>query len=380
MNYELSGGFIKNAMLQALSLSVGRARLHKSKDTEDVKREKDCFDTETERHQHTLSEIESVLSRVEITSDDIHRACKLQIRGRLADASSTSKYDFVMQNESEELAGQNLDDIICSSDVKTRLQKLVNFEKARKLLTSQWGFGGESSVSTSVLFAGPSGVGKKASVTAISRELGRPIHVIESSDFLRVGIFKLANRIKEKLRDAQNAGAILVIRDAEVLIHPEMWKVNASSSVRAVTSQLISNLSSFSGLVVLLATILDSAAFESDSLPAQLQHILRLVVKFESPDESQRVQLWQKLIPKQTPVDKTLITNKNLTLMSRKWNTFVARDIKRAILDAAARAAMRPESERLIRSDDIEWASKQVQTRKTESLRSMRAAASSMFS
>ena len=67
-------------------------------------------------------------------------------------------------------------------------------------------------------------------------------------------------------------------------------------------------------------------------------------------------------------------------LMSRKWNTFVARDIKRAILDAAARAAMRPESERLIRSDDIEWASKQVQTRKTESLRSMRAAASSMFS
>ena len=64
------------------------------------------------------------------------------------------------------------------------------------------------------------------------------------------------------------------------------------------------------GLVVLLATILDSAAFESDSLPAQLQHILRLVVKFESPDESQRVQLWQKLIPKTGSVDKT-ITNKS---------------------------------------------------------------------
>ena len=103
-------------------------------------------------------------------------------------------------------------------------------------------------------------------------------------------------------------------------------------------------------------------------------------MKFESPDESQRAELWQKLFPKQTPMDKNVITKKKLISMSRKWNTFVARDIKRAILDAAARAAMRRESERYIRLDDIEWASRQVQNRKTESLHSVRAIATSMFS
>ena len=387
-DYELSGGFIKNAMLQALSLAVGRARrttaLQDENDNSTSEgKKRDNFDTDSERNQQTLSEIENLLSHISITSEDIQLACKLQIRGRLADSSSTSKYEFVNNDEDMEDSRRLLNDIICSVHVKSRLRDLVSFEKARKILTSQWGFGDtESGVSTTAVFVGPSGVGKKASVKAISRELGRPIHVIEASEFLRVGISKLSNKIKEKFRDGQNAGAIIVISGAEILLHPDMWKSSASSSHRAVTSQLVSNLSSFSGVSVLLVTTQNdsSSEFELDSLPVQLQHILRVVVKFESPDESQRAELWQKLFPKQTPVDTTSITKHAILSISQKFVSFVARDIKRAILDAAARAAMRPESERFVRLDDIEWASNRVLTRKTESLRSMRAAAASMFS
>lgn len=392
MKFELSGGFIKNAMLQALSLAVGRARYMVHDVREEGEENDETFNTESEQHQAIRSEIDDLIQNIKISSQDIHLACKLQIRGRLADASSTkNKYDFAMSSsENEDVdddesfsrsRSNKLNGIICSKEIKSKLQDLLSFEKARKLLTSHWGFGREESViSSCVLFVGPPGVGKKASVAAISQELGRPVHVIESSDMLRVAISKVANRIEEKFRDAQNASAMIVIRDAEILLDPNIWKVNASHSNKTVACQLVSSIQSFSGLVVLLVTIQEeSSNFDSGSLPLQLQNVLRSVFVFESPSEYERAQLWSKLIPKQTPLDDR-VTNQELALFSRKWMSFKARDIKRTILDAAARAAMRPESKRFIRLDDIEHAAKIVMARKDMSMRSLRSATASMFS
>jgi SpoVK/Ycf46/Vps4 family AAA+-type ATPase len=116
LKYELTGGFIKNTWLSALSFAVAR---------------------------DSTSPI--------VTQDDLTKAAGHQLRGRL------SMVDF----DRRIVPTRGLDEVILSPALKESLQNIVDFGKAQSILFGQWGFakqhGGSKGVAA--MFCGIPGTG-----------------------------------------------------------------------------------------------------------------------------------------------------------------------------------------------------------------------------
>lgn len=156
LRYELSGGFIKNAILSSLMLAISRNSL------------KPC-----------------------ILEEDIHSGCTVQMRGALQ----------MRQFDSRCVPTIGLPCIILDSETSELIQQVIMFEKARSVLFGEWGYGdiddgegvggggGDGGFSgsmgdqqgTTVMLWGPSGVGKNRISEAIGFEIGKPLKLVNFS-------------------------------------------------------------------------------------------------------------------------------------------------------------------------------------------------------
>jgi SpoVK/Ycf46/Vps4 family AAA+-type ATPase len=95
VRYELTGGFIKNAILSALSAAVSRDA-----------------------------------NNVVITQEDLEKGANHQLRGRLA------MIDF----DRRVVPKRGLEDLVITNEVRQKLEDIISFEKARTVLFSAWGY------------------------------------------------------------------------------------------------------------------------------------------------------------------------------------------------------------------------------------------------
>ncbi len=121
MRYELSGGFIKNAVLSALLKAISRDG-----------GESPC-----------------------VTKEDIAHGCRMQVRGSL----QMRKFDKRV------VPTEGLEALVLSKSLATQLNEMVQYEKARNVVCGQWGFGGVGSAKqhkgTSCMMWGPRFVSKQ---------------------------------------------------------------------------------------------------------------------------------------------------------------------------------------------------------------------------
>ena len=119
LKYELTGGFIKNAVLSALLRSVSRS-----------------------------SENPVVLE------EDIVHGCSLQMRGSLR----------LRANSDSIVPSHGLDRLILNDNVRKTMESVISFEKARSVLFGQWRFDEtmQYAQGTVMLVTGPHGCGKRA--------------------------------------------------------------------------------------------------------------------------------------------------------------------------------------------------------------------------
>ena len=136
LKYELTGGFIKNAVISALLDGVGRDP-----------------------------------TAPQITESDILNGCKKQVRGAL------QMVDF---NE-RVIPKEGLNSLVVSEPVMNKLSEIVSLEKARGILFGSWGFDEDMRArqGTTALFWGPSGTGRSRSAEAVGFELGKPLKVVD---------------------------------------------------------------------------------------------------------------------------------------------------------------------------------------------------------
>ena len=430
LEFELNGGFIKNAMLQALSLAVARTagdrgdRGRTAEPSFDASRR--SFTTDTEREKEESRRIEGLLARVVVTVADIRRACKLQIRSALSAVTTT--FEPVTGDDESTMDActprrktiRGIDSLVVSTATREDLDDLVTFEKARKVLTTAWGFGtnarssGETgayddAISSCVCFVGTEGVGKARAAAAIGETLGRTIHTFDCATLLR----KKTEKLSQLFQDAKNSGAIVLIRSAgDTLLNPASWGELGRSSSSAASTTSVSSLRNqiaaltyilrrYPGLVILLRRVDEEEEEDGtrcvrqietlrrrqeDRLPSALRDVR--VVYFARPNAAQREVLWNRLIPPTCPLSATLLSGSTrddsspklafLRKLAITYVGFSARDIKRSVLDACARAALRPSPRRVVEWDDFEWSADRVLKRR-ERRREGEAAARAMY-
>jgi SpoVK/Ycf46/Vps4 family AAA+-type ATPase len=395
--YELNGGFIKNAMLQSLKFAASRSLRAHRKQAKDQGETKDA--TEKQKTIDAATTTTTTTSPICLQLNDVVRACKLQVRGHLDALSENTTIDSSeMTNRASK--DVSLHSLVCSTTVRKQVQDIVAHEKMKRTLGHDWGFD-ESEYYSNVqmsgrryLFRGPRGVGKSFITKAIGFECGRALRTWSWMDLLRTKISSsggtgsnhgtqrrsTTTTIRGLFRDARNSGCIVVIEQCESLFNGRCNSSSTSSSMQTATESVLYHLNLFVGTVIFCVTTppppsssshyasmklseTDTCQIwnpEEQPLGRMLSDMLTSTLVLHPPTNEERALLWKKLIPPQTPIDTAIGIDFN-RLSSYKM---VGKEIQSCVFKACSRASRRLANDRVLTMADLVQVVEELMTAK----------------
>ncbi len=309
--FELTGGFIKNAVVTALSKVSGRdgAPL--------------------------------------LTMHDLEEGAKLQLRGRLS----------LMGIEQRIVPQQGLENLVVPDEVMGRLRDVVNLERSRGVLFTQWGFRKSRlyGMGTTALFSGPSGTGKTMAAECVAFELGRPLHRVNLAHLVSKWVGETGKNIEAVFAKAAQEDTVLVLDEAEALL-AERTSVESSTDRYANldVNLLLQAMERHPGMVVLVSNHPDLID------PAMLRR-LRFVIEFPTPDAGLREVLWRRLLPEEVPRDGEI----DFGALARQFELTGAH-IRNAIFRAAGRVVGRDSEHRRLTHADLALAAQEEASAKPQ--------------
>lgn len=303
LQYELSGGFIKNVVIAALLSAVGRNS-----------------------------------TTPKITQSDIINGCKKQVRGAL------QMNDF----DQRVLPSSGLEEAIVSDSVKEQLQAMVDIEKARGILFGLWGFDDNmrDRQGTTALFWGPPGTGRSKAAEAIGFELGKPLKVVNFPQLLGESGKEYAKAVHDVFSEARLMDAVLVL-DGHSL--KSKGADGTSDDDNRLLNLVVREMTRFPGVVIMMLDTAGSLDIFISRLDKGLLNGLKFLVEFNQPNFQSRLLIWKKIMPTSVPTSGK-IDPKALSKASENFNFL---QICNALYRAAAVAALRSEKERYVNMSDL---------------------------
>jgi len=288
--YELTGGFIKNAVMSALLSALNRDKVNPK-----------------------------------ILQDDLILGCKLQMRGSL-----TKQSNF----ESRFVPNVALKDLELTQNQTDSTNSILRFEKTRAKVYGTW-FTRETTEGCSGsetdfqraninLFIGPGGAGKKTLMNAIAAELERPVKVIAMSDLHGGDLSSSMTLLSSLMQDAVLADMLVAIDGFEFVIE---------SAASQFLARVMTIIYRFPGCVVLLCNV-DSP--DVVRLRRDFAAKIFSVVKFLVPPSEIRGNLWRKLLPPRAPLHSDI----NFMDLGRRYELYPG-GIRAAIAKACSEVAAR---------------------------------------
>lgn len=305
LNYELTGGLIRNAVLAAISSAVAR----------------DNTSTPT------------------INMADLELGAKQQLRGffmttteNSTGTSSGQKAYFTPKRRLEEL--------IMDSETKQKLDYVVKLSKSRSTLFSLWGFTEENAADQGsiYLFYGPSGTGKSLAAEGIAYECGVTIRMCNATALVSQNCQAVGKGegMTAVFEEALQLGAMIVIEEAQIFFQHSVEE----DAMRVLLYHALRHPKP----VILIATATQYSSFDTFTynLP------ITLSIAFKLPRRVEREKIWRHVFPTSVPLDKDM-----------NWNILSAielspREIERIAFRSCCRAAFLPEKDREVSMEVIQ--------------------------
>lgn len=248
-NFELTGGFIKNAILSAVSRAITR-----------------------EGEDFTVA------------MEDLVAGAQLQLEGCMAFMSD--KFDRRVVPKTP------LAKMVLPPRTRAQLAAVVDSIRCNKTLQQEWGFEASSSVGCVCLLHGQAGTGKAMACDVVGFELGRPLLVVSAATLLSRHSYR-DNAIGKLFKDAKKAGAVLCIRN-----FCRLFDALATAGPTAIdVGLLMHNITQYSvtGVIVLTAASLDGI---EQSVLGHVRHTIELPM----PGQQERQALWRACTPSAVPL------------------------------------------------------------------------------
>lgn len=220
-----------------------------------------------------------------------------------------------------------LAEVVLPPDLQETVAEIVAAARNRRLILERWGIGTHLTAGKGVaaLLSGPPGTGKTLCAEAIANELCRPLLVAQLPALLSKWVGGTENRLKDLFDTAKSEGAVLLVDECDALV-TDRGDAQQRHDVSMVTV-LLGLLERHDG-VVLLATnrpqVLDKA----------LARRLGWHLQFAMPDAGLRARIWQGLLPPTVPGANRIDTLR----LGRKF-AMSGGHIRNAVFKAALRAA-----------------------------------------
>jgi len=242
--------------------------------------------------------IRSVCVRIGPALADVHTAqdvrglgaalwdsCREQARPRLEDLAQRVRV----------LA--DWDDLILPPAPVAALREIALQVRQRATVYGRWGFAERSNrgLGVSALFVGASGVGKTMAAEVLANELALDLYKIDLSQVVSKYIGETEKNLRRVFDAAEEGGAILLFDEADALFGKRSEVKDSHDRYANIeVSYLLQRMEAYRGLAILTTNMKNALD------PAFLRRI-RFVVHFPFPDASQRMAIWQRIFPPQTP-------------------------------------------------------------------------------
>ncbi len=228
---------------------------------------------------------------------------------------------------------QTWDDLVLPQDQLDTVAELIARVRERRRVYEDWGFAAKvgKGLGVAALFSGPPGTGKTMVASLIARELGLELYRVDLANVVSKWLGETEKQLSG-LFDAAEAGHAILLFDEADSLFGKRTDVRTSNDRYAnlETNYLLQRLETFTGVCLLTSN------HESSIDPAFLRR-LSLHVRFETPEQSERENLWRAMLPQSAPRDQI-----DFALLARRYE-MTGGYIRNATLRAAFFAADRRE-------------------------------------
>ncbi|TPP42814.1 ATPase associated with various cellular activities (AAA) family protein [Leishmania donovani] len=307
LNYELSGGLIRNAVLAALSRAVAREKS----------------------------------STPKLTMSDLDEGARLQLRGFfLAAELPEGMSEFYLTPK------RTLAELVVEPDLAKKLEGIASSAKSRSTLYTEWGFSEDANddCGTLYLFQGVSGTGKSLAAEAIAYECGATIRLCNVAELL----LREEMRVHVVFEEGRRLGAIIVFDEAQVLFNESPKSLQLSQLIQYHARR-------YPRPVIVIATTVNRDGgggrhlFSTASINSRSSCMLfQAELTFALPRRLLREQLWRKAFPERVPTSSDVDYGRlSATSISPKL-------IRTIAFNVCCTAALLPVSERVVTMAMIE--------------------------
>ena len=238
----------------------------------------------------------------------------------------------------------SLEHVVLPPGIRRGIEEVLWQAKEGRAVYEAWGLDRvlDQGKGTVVLFAGPPGTGKTMTAEAMAHTLGRPLYIADYAQLESKWIGETEKNIVEIFRAAHENKAVLLLDEADAILSSRMD--GGLYNDRAYNRQvciLLNQLETFDGLCILTTN-------RMVTLDEGLARRVSGVFQFNVPGPSERLRIWQSLIPGRLPLAKDV----DLRVLAHRY-PLAGGHIKNAIRTAARRAAIRDGEHVCIRQEDL---------------------------
>ena len=253
-----------------------------------------------------------------VTMADLHAACRSQTNRKLATLARKIVPRHVWR------------DIVLPEDRLAHLREICNAMKFRTIVYNQWGFEQNLSVGKglNILFAGPPGTGKTLAADIMAGELGLDLYKIDLSSVVSKYIGETEKNLSRIFMEAESCNAILFFDEADALFGKRTEVRDSHDRYANIeAAYLLQKVEEYDGVVILATN------FRRNIDDAFVRR-MHFTLEFPFPDEADRLQIWNAVLPTATPCSQDL----DLEFMARQFE-IVGAGIRNIALAAALLAA-----------------------------------------
>ncbi|MER5556015.1 ATP-binding protein [Streptomyces sp. NPDC002793] len=186
------------------------------------------------------------------------------------------------------------------------LREITAHVRQRSTVHEEWGFAGtlRRGLGVTALFAGGSGTGKTLAAEVMAKELGLDLFVIDLSQVVSKYIGETEKNLRKVFDAAEQGGALLLFDEADALFGKRSEvKDSHDRYANLEVSYLLMRMEAYRGLAILTTNM-------KQALDTAFMRRIRFVVDFPFPGESERAEIWRRVLPARAPtkgVDPALL-------------------------------------------------------------------------
>jgi AAA+ superfamily predicted ATPase len=191
------------------------------------------------------------------------------------------------------------EDLVLPEAQRQTLREISVHVRQRVKVYHEWGFAAASSrgLGISALFAGPSGTGKTMAGEVLANELNLDLFRIDLSQVVNKYIGETEKNLRRVFDAAEEGGAILLFDEADALFGKRSEVKDSHDRYANIeVSYLLQRMEAYRGLAILTTNL-------KNALDTAFLRRLRFVVQFPFPDAAQRMEIWRRAFPPQTPTE-----------------------------------------------------------------------------